>query len=99
MVGKIRRAYHLKSRYDRLRQAGMLTPSEIAGQLGVNTKTVKIWRKYGLLVGYPYNEKNECLYQPVAENAPVKRQGAKLSERGQTARNVPNSTNEVHHEA
>jgi hypothetical protein len=46
----------LKSRHDRLRDAGKLTMNEIAEQLDVSTNTVKIWRRNGLLRGYPYNE-------------------------------------------
>ena len=99
LVGKIRRAYHLRTCYDRLRQSGMLTLAEIARQLSVNPKTVKIWRNHGLLTGHPYNDKKECLYEPVGQNAPGKQQGIKLAERAHAARVIPNPTNEVHHEA
>ena len=54
IVARICRDYHLKSRYDRLREAGKLTMSEIAVQLKVTTITVKTWRRHGLLRGYPY---------------------------------------------
>jgi DNA invertase Pin-like site-specific DNA recombinase len=43
-VGKVLRAYHLKTRYARLREAGLLTLKEIAGKLGVCRATVKIRR-------------------------------------------------------
>jgi len=99
LVAKIRRAYHLQSRYDRLRRVGMLTLPEIARQLGIHTATVKTWRKHGLLVGHRYNEKNEFLYEPVAEKVPVKQQGVKLSERIHAAQVSPDPTNGVHHEA
>jgi DNA invertase Pin-like site-specific DNA recombinase len=48
-VDYLRRAYGLKSRYDRLRQAGALTLSEVAGKLGVSIHTVKLWRRSGRL--------------------------------------------------
>ena len=99
LVGKIRRAYHLRSCYDHLREAGLLTLPEIARQLSVNPKTVKIWRNHGLLTGHPYNDKKECLYEPVGQNALGKHQGIKLAERAHAARVIPNPTNEVHHEA
>jgi len=39
-ICKIRRAYGLKSRYERLRDAGMLTREELAAKQGVNKMTV-----------------------------------------------------------
>ena len=99
IVSKIRRAYHLKSRRDRLREAGLLTLAEIAQQLAVDPKTVKIWQRHGLLIGYPYNQKNECLYEPVGANAPTKQQGVKLTDRRQSRQVMPHPTNGVHHEA
>lgn len=99
IVSKIRRAYHLKSRYDRLCEAGMLTLAEIAQELAVHPQTIKRWYRRGLLIGYPYNQKNECLYQPVGESAPTKQQGVKLADRRQNRQVMPHATNEVHHEA
>jgi len=80
LVGNIRRIYRIKTRYDRLREAGMLTLSEAARKLGVATDTVKIWRRKGLVRAHPYNE-NQHLYEPVGEDAPVKCQGSELSKR------------------
>jgi len=98
-VAFIRRRYHLKSRYTRLREAGMLTRSEVARQLGVSPATVGRWRNHGLLLGHPYNRKNQCLYEPVGDNRPAKQQGTKLSERRRFPWVAPQATNEVHHEA
>ena len=61
MVQRIRRDYHLETRYERLRKAGMLTLCEIANMLGVTDQTAKIWRRRGLLSAHAYNDKNECL--------------------------------------
>lgn len=99
IVSNIRRAYHLKSRHDRLREAGLLTLAEMAQQLAVDPKTVKIWRHHGLLIGHPCNQKNECLYEPAGANAPTKQQGVKLAERRQRRPVMPHAANEVHHEA
>jgi DNA invertase Pin-like site-specific DNA recombinase len=97
IVGRIRRTYGLRSRRDRLRDAGMLSLSELAQTLNVCTKTIKIWRDHGLLRAHVYNDKNECLYEPVDSNASVKSQGTKLSERQRFSGFLPHRTNEVQH--
>jgi len=97
IVARLCRNYQLKSRYDRLREAGKLTLAEIAEQLQVTTSTIKVWRRHGLLCGHPYNDKNECLYDPPDQAAPVKSQGQKLSERRRFPEVLPNRTNEVQH--
>jgi DNA invertase Pin-like site-specific DNA recombinase len=93
LVGNIRRIYRLKTRYDRLREVGMLTVSEVARKLGVAADTVKIWRRKGLVRAYPYNE-NQHLYEPIGEDAPVKCQGSELSKR----RRFPEVTSTVNDE-
>ena len=99
MVKRIRRSYDLRTRYDRLRAVGMLTLTEITGLLGVSTRTVKIWRKHGLLRGHSYNDKNECLYEHPGDQRPVKAQGRKLSKRRRYAEVAPDPTQEVQCEA
>jgi DNA invertase Pin-like site-specific DNA recombinase len=98
IVWRIRLNYGLKNRYDRLREAGMLTQEEVRRALGVHLTTVHRWRAAGLLRAYPYNDKNQYLYEPVAKDAPVKQQGQKLSER-RRVHIVSELTNEVQHEA
>ena len=73
----IRTKYGLRSRRDRLRQAGKLTLGEIAHALDVTTTTVKIWQRRGLVRGHQFNDKNECLFEPPGENGPTKSQGMK----------------------
>jgi DNA invertase Pin-like site-specific DNA recombinase len=97
IVSRIRRTYGLRSRRDRLRDAGMLSLSEKARRLNVSTSTVKIWRNHGLLHAHVYNDKKECLYEAIDANAPVKQQGTKLSERRRFPEFVPDRTNEVQH--
>lgn len=98
LVARLRRKYHLKSRYDRLRAAGLLTLEEIAERLGVSRGTVKTWRNHGLLRAYVYNDKNQCLYENLGEDMPVKQQGRKLSLRQHVPEVLSNQTNEVQYE-
>ena len=81
LVARIRRTHGLKPRYDRLRDAGMLTMEEMATLLGTCIGTVKIWGHHGLLRRHAYTDKNEFLYEPPGDNAPTKSQGEKLSSR------------------
>ncbi len=96
IVACLCRAYQLRRRYDRLREAGKLTLAEIAEQLQVTPNTVKNWRRNGLLRGHPYNDKNECLFDPPDQAAPVKSQGRKLSERRRFPKIVSDRMKEVH---
>ena len=84
IVRNIRDDYDLRSREQRLRDAGMLTLAELASQLGVSTGTVKTWYHAGLITGHPYNDKGQCLYPPPGKNPPARAQGRKLSERRPT---------------
>ena len=81
LVARLARNYHLKPRYDRLRERGMLTLQEMADKLQVTPTTVKIWLRRGLLRGHAYTDKNEALYEPPRDDAPRKMQGAKLASR------------------
>jgi hypothetical protein len=89
IIRNIRDEYGLRSREQRLRDAGMLTLAEMAGRLGVPAKTVKIWYHAGLITGHPFNDKGECLYPPPGPNPPTRAQGRKLSERRPTLPTAP----------
>ena len=100
IVAKLRRGNGLTSRYDRLRRTGLLTKSEIAKELNVHHQTITAWRKHGLLVGYTYSDKGECLYEmPDEKNRPTKSQGLKLTERCTKNKVTSHAANEVQHEA
>lgn len=79
MVYRIRRAYHLKSRFDRLREKGLLTIQEMATGLSISPVTVNLWRRNGLLTGHRYDDKPQYLYEPTGDNSPVKQRGRKRS--------------------
>jgi DNA invertase Pin-like site-specific DNA recombinase len=81
MVRNIRDEYGLRSREQRLRDAGLLPLAETAALLGVSTGTVKAWHHAGLITGHPYNDKGQCLYPPPGPNPPTRTQGRKLSKR------------------
>ena len=81
IVAGIQRRHRLMPRYDRLRNAGMLTVEEIAAALGICPQRVTIWARHGLIRAHPYNDKNDCLYEPPGTHPPRKAQGVKLSRR------------------
>ena len=70
-VAELRRRHGLKPRYQRLRERGLLTLEEMAARLDVSTATIKIWRRLGFIVGHPWNDKPECLFE-MPDNPPVK---------------------------
>jgi DNA invertase Pin-like site-specific DNA recombinase len=80
-IARIQHCYGLRSRYDRLRNKGLLTLEEIAQTLGISMNQIKVWHHHGLVRGYAYNDKNECLYEHPGDNPPRKAQGVKLSRR------------------
>ncbi len=83
LVQRVRRNYGLKPRYQRLRERGLLTRSELAERLGVSPVTIKVWRLRSLIVGIPWNDRNECLFE-MPDNPPVKYRH-KFGRRGATA--------------
>lgn len=98
LVARLVRSYNLKPRYERLREAGLLTLQEMADALHITPTRVKIWLRHGLLRGHAYSDKNECLYEPPGEDAPRKTQGAKLSRRRLNPKVVSDPTREVQYE-
>ncbi len=95
LVARVRRQYRLASRYERLREAGLLTVEEMAERLGVSCPTVKTWRSQGLLRGQLGNDRKEFLYEPVEGDPPTKSQGQKLSERRRFPEVPTDRTDEV----
>ncbi len=63
--------YKLRSRYDRLRERGMLTSKELAQSLGVHEATVLNWAKHGIVSRHAYNG-HFWLYEDPGPNPPVK---------------------------
>jgi DNA invertase Pin-like site-specific DNA recombinase len=72
MIRNIRLAYGLKSRYERLREAGYLSAEEIAQRFDIAVSTVKHWRCKGWLQALAYDDKPHYLYAVPDDDAPVK---------------------------
>jgi hypothetical protein len=77
----LRRAYKLKSRFERLRERGMRTGEELAAQLGVCTTTIYKWGRTGVLGHHLYGNNHRCLFEPVGHVAVVKGSGGRYGSR------------------
>jgi DNA invertase Pin-like site-specific DNA recombinase len=64
-------AYDLRSRYDRLRDCGMLTTREAAARLGIHESTLVRWAACGLVTRHAYNA-HAYLYEVPEPNLPGK---------------------------
>lgn len=63
--------YGLRSRYDRLRDRGLLTKREAAARLQVHVSTLVRWAEHGIVTRHAYNG-HAYLYEAPGKNAPVK---------------------------
>jgi DNA invertase Pin-like site-specific DNA recombinase len=75
MVQRVIRTYHLRSRRQRLLDAGLIPLSQITELLGVSPATVKIWYHAGIVSGQRYNDKGQVLYNPPGPHPPARHQG------------------------
>jgi hypothetical protein len=98
-IARVRSKYQLKSRYDRLREQGLLTIEEMSDRLKLTRVWVRAWRDHGLLRAYPVSDKNIWLYEDPGPDPPRKAQGTKLSERRRFPENVVHGSQEVQYEA
>ena len=64
----------------------------------VATGTVKIWRKHGLVEGCPCNDKNEWLYEPLAEHSVGRTRARNIREKGLNPRLPSHPAKEVQYE-
>jgi DNA invertase Pin-like site-specific DNA recombinase len=70
-VAYLAHEYKLRSRYDRLRDRGMLTKAEMAAHLGICESTLIRWVEHGLVTRHAYNG-HAYLYEAPGLNPPVK---------------------------
>jgi hypothetical protein len=71
IIAALRKQHNLKSRYDRLRAAGMLDTSEMAKLLGTSMRTIYVWRRQGILPIRQYNHCGGCLYERPGPDSPL----------------------------
>ncbi len=70
-------AYHLKSRFERLRERGLLTAHEMATQLDVCPTTIYSWAHDDFLREHHYGNEHRCLYEPLENVTITKGQGGR----------------------
>ncbi len=70
-VAYLAHSYGLRSRYDRLRDRGMLTKKEMADHLGIHQHTVVRWAEHGIVNRQAYNG-HAWLYEAPGPNPPTR---------------------------
>jgi len=95
MIARIAKDHGWKTRWERLRERGMLTLEEMGTRLGICTDQVKAWRAAKLLRAHLCNDKDEYLYEDPGSNPPRKGRGVKLSRKGPIMENTSDRSSEV----
>lgn len=99
IIGNIRRAYDLKTRFERLRTSGLLTLGELSKRTKLCEKTLKSWASKNIITSYKYNGKNERLYERPGNGLINKLAGGKHPGRSSKfIELVSNRINEVQYE-
>jgi len=70
-VAYLAHTYGLRSRYDRLRDRGLLTKKEMAARLGIHESTLLNWAEHGIVARHAYNA-HAYLYEPPGATPPTK---------------------------
>jgi hypothetical protein len=70
-VAYLTHQYALRSRYDRLRNRGLLTKAEAAARLRIHEATLIRWAEYGIVKRHAYNA-HAYLYELPDSNLPTK---------------------------
>ena len=78
-------SHGLRSRYDRLRDRGMLTKKEAAARLGIHEATLVSWAQHGIITRHAYNA-HAYLYEISGPSPPVKHSSRwdRLADRART---------------
>ena len=71
--------------------------NEIAEQLQVTTNTIKIWRRHGLLLGHPYNDKKRMPVRSTRSSCSRQKPRPKNVRTTRFAEVVSHRTNKVQH--
>jgi DNA invertase Pin-like site-specific DNA recombinase len=75
-VISIRFSYRLKSRYERLRQRGLVSAEELARRFNVSPTTIHEWGRAGRLPRQQYDT-HRCLYEPLQSGTIRKGKGGR----------------------
>jgi hypothetical protein len=78
-IAKTRRAYGLKSRYDRLRDRGLLTRKELACKQQVHQNTITKWRINGRIQAHLADDQNQFLFEDPGICLRLKKKSGKKS--------------------
>jgi DNA invertase Pin-like site-specific DNA recombinase len=70
-VAYLAHGYALRSRYDRLRDRGMLTKAQAAARLGIHEATLVRWAEFGIVTRHAYNA-HAYLYEVPDLDLPAK---------------------------
>ena len=97
LVSSLRQGHALKSRYERLRDRGLLRRSELAERLAVSTYTIRSWHEHGLLRGHAHNDRPDYLYE-MPDPPPIKQPGQPFSRRQEIADLCLKRNSEVQYE-
>ena len=73
--------YRLRSRFDRLRDRGLLTKEELAGRLGIHASTLTSWVKHGIIKAHAYNGHAWLYEEPATPPAKHSSRWDRLSDR------------------
>ena len=95
----IRNAYHLKSRFERLRARGVFTAHELASRLGVSSTSIYHWGRDGIVSEHRWGNGNRCLYEPLGNVVVVKGQGGRYASPRHPRLWLRNLPNKVQYEA
>jgi hypothetical protein len=76
-IAWIRATHHLKSRFGRLREQGLLTGEEMAKALGISETTVHEWARCGLLRRIVCDSRGHSLYEPLRDATIIKGHGGR----------------------
>lgn len=72
IVQALCKRHNIRSRYARLREAGMLDVNEMARLVGTNARTIYVWHERAIIRGHRYTDRGAHLYEPPAPDSPLK---------------------------
>lgn len=92
-VAYLANTYGLRSRYDRLRDRGLLTKAEAAARLDVHEQTLVRWAEHGLIVRHAYDG-HAYLYEEPSPDLPMKHRSRwdRVVDRVPAIKSAPEST-------